>query len=254
MTSTSIRSSERPSRSVRRSSRGAGGPSLQRVGRVDEVDPERCPSPPAAGRWRVQRRTWRRMSLGAVGAGLEAHPHPAVALVRPRELRAATVSANTKKRVVSPRVASSRSIEQGVLVVEHGERRSRDVAAGLAVDRVADGHVVGGDGLGDRAGRPADPEEPAGHLLAGADLREGPVNGGSRLISRAFWCVSIFPVSLMGASRTVKPTSCYRRPHASRAVPPAGACSDHHGARLDPCETRPGASANHRGFHRGDRP
>jgi len=49
------------------------------------------------------------------------------------------------------------------------------VPLGLAVDRVADRHVVGGDGLGDGTRGPPDAEEPADDLLAGADLRDGPV-------------------------------------------------------------------------------
>ena len=45
-----------------------------------------------------------------------------------------------------------------------------DVAVDLAVDGVAHRHVVGRHRLGDRPGRAADAEEPAGHFLTGADL------------------------------------------------------------------------------------
>ena len=54
-------------------------------------------------------------------------------------------------------------------------RRPRDVALSVAVDGVAHLHVVGGDPLGDGARRAADAEEPAHHLLARADFREGSV-------------------------------------------------------------------------------
>ena len=58
-----------------------------------------------------------------------------------------------------------------MLVVEHRlEPLPADVALALAVDGVADGHVVGRHALGDRAGGAADAEEPAHHLLPGADL------------------------------------------------------------------------------------
>src|SRR5690606_3452861 len=49
------------------------------------------------------------------------------------------------------------------------------VAIRLAVDGVADLHVVGGGGLGDGARGGAGAEELAGHFLAGADLDDGAV-------------------------------------------------------------------------------
>jgi len=68
--------------------------------------------------------------------------------------------------------------DQGILVVEHGlEPLASDVALAFAINGVAHLHVVGGDRLGNSAGRAADSEEPAGHLLSRADFGEGAVGG-----------------------------------------------------------------------------
>ena len=89
------------------------------------------------------------------------------------KLLAATVSAKTKNFVVSPRLRVEALDQQTELVVEHRvEAVLADVAVARAVDGVAEGHVVGRHGLGDGAGGAADAEEPARHLLAGADLGE----------------------------------------------------------------------------------
>ena len=53
----------------------------------------------------------------------------------------------------------------------------RDIPWRLAVDGVADGHVVGGNRLRDGSGCAAHGEEPAGHLLPSADLGEVAVDG-----------------------------------------------------------------------------
>jgi hypothetical protein len=81
--------------------------------------------------------------------------------------------------------------QQRVLVVQHGfQPLAADIAIGMAVNGVADGHVVGRNGLGDGAGGAADAEEPPGHLLPGADFRKGAVFGRvqidlERLLMRA---------------------------------------------------------------------
>ena len=68
--------------------------------------------------------------------------------------------------------------QQAVFVIEHRfQALAADVTLGVPVNGVADGHVVGGDGLGDGAGRAADAEKPAGHFLSGADFGEGAVFG-----------------------------------------------------------------------------
>ena len=63
-------------------------------------------------------------------------------------------------------------------MVQHGQHAlAGDVAAGLAVDLVADGHVVGGHGLRDGAGGAASAEEPVRDFLPRADFGKGAVDG-----------------------------------------------------------------------------
>ncbi len=116
------------------------------------------------------------LAVRFVRLGLEAHAHPAVALaVAPVAERRHRVGEGEEGLVgaAAPREALE---VQGVLVIEHRlEPRPADVALRLAVDGVADRHVVGRHALGHGARGPADPEEPADHLLPGADLGEGAV-------------------------------------------------------------------------------
>ena len=116
--------------------------------------------------------------LGPAGV-LEPDRHPAVAVVAARE-------GTGRDRVgegEEPCPLAAGEVEplpqERELVVEHLlDALPRHVPWRLAVDRVAEGHVVGRHGLGDRARGPTDREEPAGHLLAGADLGERAVDLG----------------------------------------------------------------------------
>src|SRR4029077_5379045 len=66
--------------------------------------------------------------------------------------------------------------EKIIFVVEHClETNTADVAVSRSINRVAECHVVGGHGLGDRAGCAADAEESARYFLAGANFSEGPI-------------------------------------------------------------------------------
>ena len=102
--------------------------------------------------------------------------HPAVALVGALEAaRRDRVGEGEEGRVVAALDAQPLEVEI-VLVVEHAlQALARDIAVATPVDGVGDLHVVGRDRLGDGPGRGADLEEPAGDLLPGADLGEGPV-------------------------------------------------------------------------------
>ena len=85
------------------------------------------------------------------------------------------VGEGEERRVRAAGVAQAVEV-QLVFVVQHRlQARPADVAVGLAVDGVADRHVVGRHALGDGPGGAAHPEEPAHHLLPGADLGEGAV-------------------------------------------------------------------------------
>ena len=111
-----------------------------------------------------------------VGMRLELHAHPAVAFVAALEAPGHDgVGEGEEGGVVAPPVAQPVDVER-VLVVQHGLQPGLGhVTVDLAVDGVADRHVVGGDRLGDGARGAAHPEEPPGHLLAGADFGHRPV-------------------------------------------------------------------------------
>ena len=136
------------------------------------------PTMPSACCWRTaslsHMRTCSTISLGSpLGSVWKRKPSQPWASLVPLKLLVATVSAKTKKFVWSPRVRGQPVDQELVLVVQHElQPLARDVARRLAVDGVAEDHVVGGDRLGDRPRGAAGLEEFAGDLLAGADLGE----------------------------------------------------------------------------------
>ena len=111
-----------------------------------------------------------------VRLGLELHAHPAVAFVAaPVAARHHRVGEREETARVAALLTEPLDVELEFLVQHALQPPDGDVPLRLAVDGVADRHVVGRDGLGDRARGAADPEEPAHHFLAGADLRDRPV-------------------------------------------------------------------------------
>ncbi len=108
--------------------------------------------------------------------GLKFYAHPAVALVGALIVAGRhRVGEGEESRAVAARRLQPFQVE-AVLVIEHAlQALARDVALAAAVNRVADGHVIGGDGLGDRSRRGAHLEKPARHFLPGADFGEGAV-------------------------------------------------------------------------------
>ena len=110
--------------------------------------------------------------LGA-GAVLEPDAHPAVPVVLARVALGGDGVGEDEEPGVLAALGGEAFVHQVVFVAEHRlDALAADIAAGGAVDRVRDGHVVGRDALGDRAGRAPDPEKPASHLLPRADLGE----------------------------------------------------------------------------------
>ena len=108
-----------------------------------------------------------------VRLGLELHAHPAVALVAaPVAARHDRVGEREEAVLVAALVVQPLDVELELLVEHALQPPGGHVPVRLAVDGVADRHVVGGDRLRDRAGRAADPEEPAHHFLARPDLRD----------------------------------------------------------------------------------
>ena len=143
---------------------------------VDQIDAENAERALLAGRLAVEQpdveHDLRRLRARP---RLEAHAEPGVAFPGPRWLAVATVLAKTKKVVLSPRFAASSLHERRTRDRASRESLPADVALAGPVAGIPHLLVVGRDGLGDRARRAADAEKPARHLLAGADLGEGPV-------------------------------------------------------------------------------
>ena len=110
------------------------------------------------------------------GLGLETHAHPGMPLPFPVvRSRGDGVGEGEEARL---RAALGRQpIDQQTVLVPHHllEPLPGDVALGMAVDRVADAHVVGGHALRHRTRGPAGLEEMPHDLLTGADLGEDAV-------------------------------------------------------------------------------
>src|SRR4029453_8517705 len=126
--------------------------------------------------------------------------------------------------------------QRRILAVEHLlEPLAAHVAVALAVDAVAHRHVIRADRLGDGTGGAAHGEEPPPDLLAGADLRDGPVPGPvgielERLLARGQgrgWHGSAGPGSGWA-------TLASRRPEPGRAAPPPAARRAAHAPALAP--------------------
>ena len=114
--------------------------------------------------------------------GLKAHPQPAVAILLARVAARRDRVGEDEELGARPALRVEPLDQQLVFVIEHGlQPPPADVAIARAVDRVAEGHVVGRHRLRDRARRAADAEEPARHFLARPDLGEGAVFGGVQI-------------------------------------------------------------------------
>ncbi len=113
------------------------------------------------------------------GLGLEADAHPAMGLARMKlAVRGDGIGKDEEAGGLAA-LGVEPLAHQVVLVLEHGlEALAADVAVAMAVDGVADDHVVGGNALCDGPGSAADAEEPPGDLLARADLGKRAILGG----------------------------------------------------------------------------
>ena len=144
---------------------------------MDQVDAQDADGFLLQGRFAVEQADMQD-DLGRLGAGtcLKADAHPAVPVVLARvALGGDRVGEHEEPRVLAA-LGGEPFVHQVVFIAEHGlDALAADIAAGGAVDRVGDGHVIGRDALGDRAGRAPDPKKPARHLLARPDLGEGAV-------------------------------------------------------------------------------
>src|SRR5437588_6296269 len=112
----------------------------------------------------------------AAGLLLETDAEPAVRLVVLLETARRHRVGEHKKCAEAAELSIETLDEQFVFVIEHRlEASAAHVAIGRSVNGIAERHVVGGHGFRDRAGSAAHMEKTAGHLLSGADLREGPI-------------------------------------------------------------------------------
>ena len=112
------------------------------------------------------------------GSGLHQapHPKPAITGTSPRIAAGGNgVGKDEELGALSPLVSQA-LFDQPVLVIQHGyQPASTDVTIGGPVNRIAEGHVIGADGLGNRPRGSPDLEEPACYFLPGADLGKGSV-------------------------------------------------------------------------------
>src|SRR5271170_1344559 len=112
------------------------------------------------------------------GCGLKPDAQPAVRLVGPLVVTGRNrVCEDEEVRSVA---ASSRQTldEKPIFVVQHQvQALARHISWGSPVDRIAEYHVVGGNGFSDRPGCAARVKELARNLLPCPDLRESPVYG-----------------------------------------------------------------------------
>ena len=159
---------------------------------MDEIDPEHAEGLLLVHAGRIEQVSVEDDLGGLLArAALEpdADPAPPV-LVMLVAARGDRVGEREERRGLAARLVES--VQQlGELVLEHVlEPPAADKPLGGTVERAAHRHVVGRDALGDGPRRAAYLEEPAGHLLPGADLGDGTVLrrveiDRERLLSRA---------------------------------------------------------------------
>ena len=151
----------------------------------------------------------------AAGDGLELDAQPAVAFLLAglgHGLGGDGIGKGEKGAAVAP--GGIEALEEQVeFQIQHGtEPAAADVACRRAVDGVAHGHVIGGDGFGHRAGSFADVEEPAGHLLAGADFGKGSVLLGVQIdLERLLTGVEFFFAHFSSRRKYTKKGGCPTR-------------------------------------------
>src|SRR5262249_20495702 len=108
-----------------------------------------------------------------VDAALKLDSHPAMAFVRaaiaPRYDR---VCEREERSALAAFLAKPLDVEIKFAIEHRLEPVARNIPVDVPVNCVAHFHVVSRDALGDRARSAADPEKPAHHFLARADLRK----------------------------------------------------------------------------------
>src|SRR5947208_4536934 len=111
-----------------------------------------------------------------VGAALKLDSHPAVALVSAAITpRHDGIGESEERSVIAAFRSQSLDVEPEFVVEHRLEPVARNVSVNVPVDGVAYFHVVSRHALGDGSRGAADPEKPAHHFLARADLGKGAV-------------------------------------------------------------------------------
>ena len=111
-----------------------------------------------------------------VDAALEFDSHPSVSFVAAAEAsRRHRIGEGEEGSVIAALLPEPLDVEIELAVEHRLQPPARDITLRVSIDSVTHFHVVSRHALRDRAGRAADAEKPAHHLLPGADLRERPV-------------------------------------------------------------------------------
>jgi len=111
-----------------------------------------------------------------VDPALKLHPHPAVALVDAAIAPRRHCIGESEERCTFAAFLTQPLHVEIKFAVEHRlEPAARNISVSVPVDGVADLHVISRHALGDRPRSAADPEKPAHHFLACADLGKSAV-------------------------------------------------------------------------------
>src|SRR5262245_22865936 len=110
--------------------------------------------------------------------GLKSHAQPAMRFAALFKAARRNRVGEDKECFLGPEFSVESLDQKIIFVIQHFlETNTADVTVPRSITRIAERHVVGGHGLGDRAGCSADPKESACYLLAGANFSEGPILG-----------------------------------------------------------------------------
>src|SRR5262245_41696493 len=110
------------------------------------------------------------------GLGLKPHTQPAVRFIALFEAARRDGIGEDKECLLGSKFSIQPFDQKIVFMIEHFlEPHAADVAVGRSVNGVAKCHIIGGHGLGDRAGCTANAEESARYLLSRANFSESAI-------------------------------------------------------------------------------
>src|ERR1700722_11188037 len=121
------------------------------------------------------------------GFGLEAETEPAVLFVGSLVIPGGDGVRKSEESSMGAAIFGQPRQEDLIFAVEHGqEALPGDVARAGAVRIIADGLVVGRDGLRDRSRSRANAQKPTSHLLTGSNLGKRPVERSLQIDGQGF--------------------------------------------------------------------